>query len=53
MFRFDAGLGMIKNTLTHETDVSVMLGASVRKLKDWDVWYPDGYRMRVGTGFSF
>ena len=53
MFRFDAGLGMIKNTLTHETDVSVMLGASVRKLKAWYLWYPDGYGMMVGTGFSF
>ncbi len=53
LFRFDAGLGMIKNTVTNETDVSVMLGASVQKLKAWYLWYPDGYGLMVGTGFSF
>ncbi len=53
MFRFDAGLGMIKNTLTDEADVTVMLGASVQKLKTWYLWYPDGYGLMVGTGFSF
>ena len=53
LFRFDAGLGMIKNTVTDEADVSVMLGASVQKLKAWYLWYPDGYGLMVGTGFSF
>jgi hypothetical protein len=53
LFRFDAGLGMIKNTVTNETDVSVMLGASMQKLKAWYLWYPDGYGLMVGTGFSF
>lgn len=53
VFRFDAGLGMVKNTVTNETDVSVMLGASVQKLKAWYLWYPDGYGLMVGTGFGF
>jgi uncharacterized membrane-anchored protein YhcB (DUF1043 family) len=53
LLHFDAALGVIRNTSDNETDVSVMLGASVWKLKTWYLWYPDGYSLMVGTGFGF